>query len=343
MSSRITALPPVKIQPLRGGPTLRWGVVSPGGIAQGWVRTVHANTDQRVVAVASRSLERAQQFAAEHGIDRAYGDYEQLLADAEVQIVYIASPHSEHVDLALLAIAAGKHVLVEKPIATSAAGARQIAEAARAAGVFAMEALWSRFLPQTSVLEQLLRDGVIGDPLVVNADFGWRFPVDASSRMYDPALGGGGLLDLGVYPVWFSHFVLGNPVAVTATGSLTFTGVDAQAALILDYDTGAQAVLTTNLLADTGQTATVSGTDGRIHFDRTFLSPTSFTLFQLDAEPLRFTDESGLVSSGGLAYEAVAVAQNVNDGLLESPLHTLDDSIEVLEIIDSARTQLGAA
>lgn len=335
------ALPEPNNVPLTGGPTLRWGVLAPGRIAREWVRTVHANTDQRVVAAASRTLERAQQFADEFGIDTAYGSYAQLVADPRVEAVYIAAPHSEHRALALLAIAAGKHVLIEKPIAVTVAEAADIIEAARAAGVFAMEAMWSRFLPQHTIVAQLLEAGDLGEVLTVTGDFGAKFEFDPASRAFDPALGGGALLDIGVYPAWFAHFVLGAPHAVTATGTLASTGVDAQAALILDYASGAQAAITTSMLVPTPLAATVSGTLARIEFPGPFMGPGSFSVTAGD-ERLEWREPTGLRWGEGLCYQATAVAQHVADGLTESPWHSLDDTLEIMAVLESARTQLGA-
>jgi predicted dehydrogenase len=321
-------LPESTATPLTGGPTLRWGVLAPGTIATDFARTIHRNTGQRVHAVASRTIERAQKFARDHGIERAYGDYEQLVADPGIDIVYVAAPHSEHRKLALLAISAGKHVLIEKPIGLNATEARQIAGAARAAGVFAMEAMWSRFLPQTTIVDRLIRDGVLGDIGIVTADFGAAFEYDPTSRAFDPALGGGALLDIGVYPIWFAHFVLEAPMSVAAVG--------------------AQALVSTSLFVPTPVAATVSGTLARIEIDTMFVAPSGFTLHSHESdEVLSWQDQSGLHWRDGqhwrdgLAFEATAVAQHVADGLTESPLHPLDRSIAVLETIDEARRQLG--
>jgi predicted dehydrogenase len=338
----MVSLPRPNNTPLRGGPTLRWGILAPGGIASYWARSVHTNTDQVVAAVASRSIDRAQAFAKEHGIDRAYGSYERLVADAEIDAVYIAAPHSEHRALALLAIAAGKHVLVEKPIALNSTEAREIAAAARAAGVFAMEAMWSRFLPQTSIVAQLLADGALGDVLTVTADFGARFTFDPLHRAFNPALGGGALLDIGVYPAWFAHFVLGAPQRVTATGTLASTGVDDQAALILDYASGAQAALTTSMRVATPTAALASGTIARIELPRDFVGPSGLRFVIDGGETIEWQDDTGFHWRDGLCYQATAVAQHIADGLTESPLHTLDDSIAVLAVLDAARAQVGA-
>lgn len=336
------SLPAPTHTPLRGGAVLRWGILAPGSIAEDWISAVHGNTDQRVVAVASRSLERAQAFAAAHDVATAYGSYAELVADPEVDVVYISAPHSEHRALALLAIAAGKHVLVEKPIGVNAGEARDIAAAAKDAGVFAMEAMWSRFLPQSTVISQLLSDAALGEILTVTADFGARFDPDPEGRAFNPALGGGALLDIGVYPAWFTHFVLGVPKKVTATGSLTQTGVDAQAAVILDYPGHAQAAITTSMLVNTPLTATISGTEARIEFTGPFMGPSGFKVISAEGESVHWMEPDGFQWRDGLCYQATAVAQHIADGLLESPLHTLADTIAVLEVLDEARAQLGA-
>ena len=338
-----SSLPSASITPLLGGATLRWAVLAPGHIAHQWVDAVHRHTEQRVVAVASRSLDRAQSFARNHAIERAHGSYEQLVEDAGVDAVYIASPHSEHARLALLAIAAGKHVLIEKPIAATPDEARQIADAARSAGVFAMEAMWSRFLPQSSIIDQLLADGAFGDVRQVQADFSVQFEFDPASRLFDPALAGGALLDLGVYPGWFIHFTLGAPRSITALGSLASTGVDEQSVVIGDHGGGAQSVLTTSLSAQGNNLASVVGTRARLDFTTAFMGPGGFRLTgRSDNETLEWTDTSDISWQEGLCYQAAAMAQHVADGLTESPLHTLDDAIEVLEVLHEARTQLGA-
>ena len=336
-----TVLPAPTHAPLRGGPTLRWGVLAPGEIANDWVATVHANTDQRVVAVASRTAARAEEFAARHGIPRSYGGYEQLVADPEVDIVYVAAPHSEHPRLALLAIAAGKHVLVEKPMAVSQAAAGQILDAAAGAGVFAMEAMWSRFLPQTTVIARLLSDGVLGTPRSASADFGGVFPFDPASRAFDPVLGGGALLDVGVYSLWFTDFALGPSTSVVARGSLASTGVDEQAMVLTEHAGAALGVATSSMVATTPHSAVVSGDAARIEVDRSFWSPGGFALRTHDAE-LRWTDPSNIRGRGGLCYQATAVAAHVAAGRTEAPEHPHATTLRVLGVIDEARAQVGA-
>lgn len=342
MASFPNVLPASTAVPLRGGPVLRWGVLAPGQIAGDFISTLHANSDQRAVAVASRTLSRAEAFAATHGIARAYDSYERLVADPEVDIVYIAAPHSEHRTLALLAIAAGKHALIEKPIALNAAEAREIADAAAAASVYVMEAMWSRFLPQSTVLQQLLDDGTLGDVGLVRASYGSRSVFDALSRAFDPALGGGALLDIGVYAVWFAQFVLGAPERVTATGTLALSGVDEQTVLALDGPGGCQAQLFTSLRTTVPPTAHIFGSEARIDMEQTFLMPSGFTLSGAGGERLEWRDESGLRGRDGLVWQTTAIAADIAAGRLESALHPLSAAISQLETIDAARAQLGA-
>ena len=343
----MSALPEARFAPLRGGHIVRWGILAPGAIAADWARTVLANTDQPIVAVASRSAERAERFVREHGIPAAYGDYGHLLADAAVEAVYIAAPHSEHRALALAAIAAGKHVLVEKPLALDAAEAREIAAAARAAGVFAMEAMKARFLPQTDVVARLLEDGALGDIEAVEADFGSRTAFDPGSRLFDPALGGGALLDIGVYPLWFAHFVLGTPAVVGVTGSLAPTGVDEHAVLSLEYPppaSAARARITTSLVETTLHGASIRGTRARLDVAAPFQSPGSLRVTTRDTGAVaEYRDSSGLSGRAGMAFQVAAAAEAIGAGLTESPLHRLDDAIAVLEVVDAARAALGAA
>lgn len=343
MTSSAQTLPAPRVHPLRGGPVLGWGVVAPGAIAADFVHALHTHTDQRVAGVASRSAERAAEFAQRHGIARSYGDAAHLYADADVEIVYVAAPHSEHLRLSLEAIGAGKHVLIEKPIGLSADEARTIRDAARAAGVFAMEAMWSRFLPQTDVMVQLRDEGALGEVRLVTADLG--FTAQPGGRLFDPKLGGGALLDLGVYPVWLSHLWLGAPRSVTALGSLADTGVDEQSAIVLEYATGAQALLSTSLRVASPGRAAVSGALGNLDFDPGFAFPGGFELTTAGrgGARARYDDRSGLSFREGMAWQAAAVARHVADGMTESPLHPLQTTIEVMTVIDDARRQLATA
>ncbi|WP_395726417.1 Gfo/Idh/MocA family protein [Nakamurella sp.] len=319
-------------------PPLRWGVLAPGRIAAAFVTAVSRYTRQRVVAVGSRSLDRAQSFAAAHGIERAVGSYAALVDDPAVDVVYIASPHSEHATQAQLAISAGKPVLVEKAFARNAAEAQRVAAAARDAGVPAMEAMWTRFLPQTDVIAQLLADGALGEVTTVLADHGQYFTHDPQSRLFAPALAGGALLDLGVYPISFASFVLGAPDAVVATGSLTDAGVDAQVSMTL-VTGSAQACLNTTLLARTPTTASISGTTGSLEISGPFYAPATLALTTADGRSVRPPDP--IAGHLGLCHEAAHLAQLIADGATESPLLPLDETVRTLRTIDEIRRQVG--
>ena len=223
----MTTLPSSRIPDPIDAPAIRWGVLAPGGIAHDWAAALHARTASRVAAVGSRSLERAQAFAAEFGAERAHGSYEALVGDPEVDAVYVASPHSAHHDHAMLALEAGKPVLVEKAFARNAAEATAVIEAARARGLLVVEAMWTRFLPHLDVVRRCLEEGVLGEVVAVEADHGQLLHPDGPERMTEPALAGGALLDLGIYPIAFAHLALGGFTAVQATGTLIDTGVDA--------------------------------------------------------------------------------------------------------------------
>jgi predicted dehydrogenase len=318
--------------------------VAPGGIAGRFVDAAHAYSTQRFIAAGSRSLVRAQQFVTEHGIDRAYGTYEALVQDPEIDVVYVASTHNTHAELALLAIAAGKHVLVEKPFATTRAEAVRMAAAARAAGVLAMEAMWTRYLPQADIIRQLLAAGAIGEVRMVAADFGFAFPHDPTHRLLDPAQAGGALLDAGVYPVSFASSVLGAPVAVRATGRTGPTGVDVEAAMVIDHGS-TESVAFTSLTASLPVRATIMGSAGRIEVHRPFFGPSGITLqigqgFSPEEIVTHWVDRSLPKLHDGLYYEADALARFVGEGRTESPLHTLDETVAIIATLEDARRQV---
>lgn len=349
MSEPLTVLPTSRVPALADAPTLRWGILSPGWIASMMTEALQANTGQQVVAVASRSQQRAEAFAQRYGIERAYGSAEELLADDGVDAIYIASPHSEHHRQSLEVIAAGKPVLVEKAFCRNAAEAREVVDAARAAKVPVMEAMWSRFLPQADVLRQLVADGALGEITSLTADHGQYFEPDAEHRLFNPDLAGGALLDLGIYPISFAAMVLGAPQSITARGASAFTGVDGQALMLLEHDNGAGtafALLDTTLFAKTPTTATVSGTLARVEIPGDFYVPNTLRYVHRDGTELTLDgatcDPGGPVRGHqGLAYEACHFAALVAEGRLESDLMPLDETVSILATIDEVRRQLG--
>ena len=244
--------------------TVRWGIAAPGRIAAQFAEGLALVDDAELVAVGSRAKERADEFGDRFEIPNRYGSYDELMEDPGVDVVYVATPHAQHEAVVLRAIEGGKHVLCEKPFALNATQATRMADAARARGVFAMEALWSRFLPSYRVLAELLRDERIGEPMVVEADFGFRVPLMPEHRLFDLAQGGGALLDLGIYPLQLCSMVLGTPDHVVAEGHVGETGADEQVAAVLHHAGGRLGVIKAATRVGLSNTARISGTDGWI-------------------------------------------------------------------------------
>ncbi len=316
-------------------PQIRWGILAPGGIAALFARDVLAHTNSPIVAVGSRSSSRAEEFADAFGIPRAYGSYQELLADDEVDAVYIASPHSHHYAHARAAIDAGKHLLVEKSFAHNAREAESVFHAARDAGVHVMEAMWTRFLPQFYTLRALLARGVIGDIVHIYAAHGQA--ISHVPRLAQPELAGGALLDLGVYPVSLVHHILGPPEAVHASGRLTPAGVDETLGITMTYP-GAVATLASTMRARTHNIAEIAGTRGMISLSDTFYHPSADITVRMDGEePRTFASEV----RGGYQFEAAEMARNIHAGALESPLMTWQDTIDIMRTMDEVRRQLG--
>lgn len=321
----------------RSAPPIRWGILGAGNIAASFASAVNAHTRAQLVAVGSRNRDRAERFATAHHIPTTHVGYRELVEDPQVDAVYVATPHSEHKDQALLAIRAGKHVLVEKSFTRNAVEAQEVFDAARAAGVFVMEAMWTRFLPHVYALHQVIDAGEIGEIINITADHGQVFPLDLTSRLFDPALAGGALLDLGVYPVSFAHDFLGVPDSVHAVGQLTPNGVDGQISMVLSYGERTQATLSTTLWSKTPTTAHISGTEGFIAVRGSFYAPTSFRVQRTDGRVWEFDQPS----TKGLQYEAAEVARQVALGATESPRMTWDGTLAVMRTMDAVREQIG--
>jgi predicted dehydrogenase len=318
--------------------TIRWGVVATGGIAAVVTGDLQRLPDAEVLAVSSRDIRRAESFAAAHGIPRAYGDYPSLLDDPDVDVVYVATPHSQHHEVSKAALVAGKHVLCEKPIALEVGHAEELADLARRRGLFLLEGMWTRFNPLIRTLRRLVGEGVIGEVRSVRADFGFAQPYDPEHRLWNPALGGGALYDLGVYPVAFAHMLLGAPESVTAHGRLAANGVDADAGLMLRYPGGAHALLGCSLISPLAVAASVVGTKGRIELPEMFYRPTVMTAHIGDESETYGIDLDG----EGFTYQLTAVMDGIRAGAVESPEMRHDDTIAVLRTLVSAVDGLGA-
>jgi predicted dehydrogenase len=311
---------------------LRWGIISTGGIAHTFAKGLQQIDEGVAIAVGSRSLATANAFADEFDIAHRYGSYEELVSDPEVDAVYVATPHPMHFDNAILALRYGKHVLVEKAFTMTADEARGLVNEARARRLFLMEAMWTRFLPHVVALRELISSGALGRLVLVEADHGQWFKEDATSRLFAPELGGSALLDLGVYPVSFASMLLGTPSRIVALVDPAFTGVDGQASMIFGYESGAQALLTCTSLARTATRACITGTDARVEIDGDFYAPTSFTLIQRSGERQQFEFAT---EGRGLHYQAIEVARCIAEGRTESAIMPLDETISIMETMES--------
>jgi predicted dehydrogenase len=321
-------------------PPLKWGIVAPGGIANKFADAVRDFTAGTVVAVGSRDAGRAADFAEGHGIPRSYGSYADLVADDEVEAVYVASPHSGHQEHALLAINAGKHVLIEKALARNSSEVEDIFAAAQQHRVLAMEAMWTRHLPHMAEVRRRVADGAIGEIVTLAADHGQALDLPNDHRLKSPELAGGALLDLGVYPIAFCVDLLGAPVEVKALGRLTDTGVDGHVSLVLDYGGKTLAVLDTTLWTKTPTTAVVSGTEGSIEIDGDFYAPNRTRLRKADRSRTVVEEWGGPIDNG-FQFEAAEVARCVADGKQESARMTWASSRAVIGVLDEARRQVG--
>ncbi|WP_030168431.1 Gfo/Idh/MocA family protein [Spirillospora albida] len=310
---------------------VRWGILGTGGIAAVFTEDVLRLPDHEVAAVGSRSAGTAEDFAARYGIGRAHGSYGDLAADEGVDVVYVATPHPMHYEPARLCLEAGRAVLVEKPFTTRAADAESLAALARERGVFAMEAMWTRFNPLVRRIRDLVADGAIGDVTAVYADFSIAAEFDEGHRLWSADLGGGALLDLGCYVLSFTWPLLGAPASVQATASPAPTGVDANTGILLGYDSGAVALLHCGLRGDSPHAATVVGTRGRIDVAPPFYRPASMTVVRAGRDPETVT--AG-VDGHGYTYQAQEVARCLRAGRTESPLMPLDETVEILRTVE---------
>ncbi|MFE9576284.1 Gfo/Idh/MocA family protein [Nocardia sp. NPDC006044] len=317
---------------------IRWGILATGNIAKTFVGDLTLLPDAEVVAVASRTGTAARAFAAEHGIPRAYGQWEELVDDSDVDVVYVATPHAAHHAATALCLDAGKAVLCEKPLTLDAVQAMDLFERARAAGVFLMEAMWTRCVPAIVRLRELLAAGAIGEPRLVSADFSVDFDAGPGHRVRNPAMGGGSLLDVGIYPLTIARIALGAPDSVDARAVLTPEGVDETTAVTLTHSTGALAVLTSSIAVDGPCTATLSGTGGRIEMRRDFFAPNGFHIYR-GADPVEYI-EAPLIGRG-MAHEAIEVHRCLRQGLLESPLVPWAETLDVLRTMDAIRARIG--
>jgi predicted dehydrogenase len=320
--------------------TTGWGILATGRIARDFASDLRHVPGARVAAAGSRSAGSAEAFAREYGDDstNAHASYDALVADPDVEVVYVASPHAFHLEHSRLAFAAGKPVLCEKPLTLNRADGEALFDAA--GDLFCMEAMWTACHPMIREVQRRLFAGDFGVPRQVHADLGFVVQQSASSRMTDPALGAGALLDMGIYPLTFARLMLGPFADVVATGDLAESGIDLDVAIATRHDGGALSALTASMTSTSGRTATIATDAGRIDVPADFHHPAYVTWTPTDGEPERIEPPSPVLGSG-LGNEAAHVQDCLRDGLTESPLVPRAHSLELLDVMDDVRRQLG--
>jgi predicted dehydrogenase len=316
----------------------RWGILGTGAIARRFVRGLRSLPEAEVFAVGSRSEASAAKFAEKNDIPRRHASYEDLASDPDVDVVYIATPHPFHAENATLCLRAGKAVLCEKPFCVNAAEAERVVEFAREKRLFIMEGMWTRFFPLMEEVRQVVSEGTIGEVRMLNVDFGFRADLDPASRLFDQGLGGGALLDVGVYCVSFASMVLGRPSGFVSLPHLGETGVDEQASVVLEHEGGRLANLCIGIRTTTPQEATIMGTEGYVRIHAPWWRPTSMTISRPGTEDE--TVESP-VSGNGFDYEAREVMRCLEAGKTESDVMPLDETVSVMRTMDGIRAAWG--
>ncbi|MET0853599.1 MAG: Gfo/Idh/MocA family oxidoreductase [Microterricola sp.] len=318
--------------------SLRWGILATGGIAHLFTSDLVLN-GHTVQAVGSRRADAAAQFAAEFGIPNVHASYDELVADPEVDVIYVASPHPFHAEHATLALNAGKHVLVEKPFTLNADEARELAALAESTGLVILEAMWTRFLPHMQRIREILAAGTIGTVRSLIADHTQKLSEDPQHRLNSLELGGGALLDLGIYPVSFASSLFGTPASIQASATFKATGADAQVATLFHYESGA--IASTLSASDTKgpNRATILGTDGRIEIDGVWYSPTSFRV--LDSVGAVIEHYVSEVNGRGMHYQAQAIEGLIAAGERVDVRMPIDETVQIMQTLDDIRAQIG--
>lgn len=321
---------------------IRWGVLGLGNIAKKFASDLKFVEGAELLAVGSRDIDKAKSFAKEFSAARAYGSYEELAADPHIDVIYIATPHSHHHDNVMLCLEHSKAILCEKAFAVNTAQAKEMIKKAREKNIFLMEALWTKFLPHHQRFMELLSEGIIGDVRSVLINFGFRPRVPVPARLFDPALAGGTILDIGIYNVFTAMSALGKPDAIEAHMTPSSSGVDEQCAVLFKYNNGAIAQLFSSFSSDLPTEAEISGTKGRIRLTHRFYAPESTIEFYPGRpetiQKIEFKkDNEGF----GYQYEARHVGECLRKGWKESPVVPLSETIERMEILDEIRRKAG--
>lgn len=315
---------------------IKWGIVGLGRISDLFVTDLLLVKEAEAYAVASRSQEKADAFAQKFGAKRAYGSYDDLFNDPNVDIIYIGTPHDSHAELSVRAIESGKHVLCEKPVALNQNQAKRMIEVSKDHQRFFMEAFWSRFNPSIKEAKRQVEEGVIGEIRYINADFAFYVEIPEGSRMTNMLLGGGSLLDMGVYPLFLSYLLLGTPKEVLASANFFKSGADKQTSMILHYD-HAQAVLHSSFVSPSNMVATISGSEGRINLNSVWHETQSYSLIKNNHK----VDYHFPTKGKGFTYEIEECHKCIRENQVESDLWSHQDSLNLISIVDEVRNQTG--
>jgi len=317
---------------------LGWGILATGWIAQTFTKDLQ-DAGLRVAAVGSRTAERAEAFAAEHGIPHAHGSWAELAADPTVDVIYVAATHPAHAEAARVALEHGKHVLVEKPFTLNAAEAAELVALAEERGLVLLEAMWTRFLPHMAELHAAIAAGEIGEPQVLIAEHIQALPSDPSHRMNDPELGGGALLDLGIYPISFAVDLFGLPTAVEATATFTPTGVDQRVQGTLTHEGGATTLFVAASNLGGSNRAVILGTGGSIEIEHTWYTPTGYTVLDPQRGLVRTSHPE--TTGRGMQYQALELEELVRSGRTSSERMPAQQSVGIMRVLDTVRERIG--
>lgn len=312
----------------------RWGIIGAGHIAGSFAKGLKVLPNARCYAIASRDGEKAASFAAEYGFEKSYDSYQAMLQDPQVDIVYVATPNNLHYTHTMMALDAGKHVLCEKPFAITCSQAMTMMRVSREKNLFLMEALWSRFLPSMITASRLLGEGVVGKPLLLQAEFGIHPVYDENSRLFDPKLGGGSIADIGIYPIFLALFLFGDPLSMDVSSIPAPTGVDMTTTIVMTHREGRMSVLTSSFAFDMESDAKITGDAGRLRLCRMFHTPTKLML-RRDVEE-KETEIPVEMVGNGYNYEAAEVMRCIDEGVIESDIWNHSQTLRLLDIVERA-------
>ncbi len=315
---------------------LKWGIIGLGKIAHNFVKDFFLVQDATLRAVASRSLKKAKSFAADYNIQEAYGSYQALFDDPKIDVIYIATPHNSHMDLSIQAMKAGKHVLCEKPLAINKSQVKKMLAVAKQNKVFLMEAFWSRFNPTIIEVSEKIKNGVIGDVNYLNADFNFKATFDPNSRLFDPELAGGALLDVGVYPIFLAYLLFGKPKSIAASSLFSETGVDVQTAMQFKFE-NRLANLMCGLNSKSDMIAKIHGEKGSIFIDARWHEASGYRIEKNEES----TQHSKPKLGKGYAYEIMECINCISLGNIESKSWSHQDSMNLISICDEVRKLIG--